>query len=149
MKSETRITDTALSAWEARQPEAVTGDPIWRLRCFREALFLVEVVRNDVKRFDRAGADSAAQGQLLRAVGSVAANLAEGYGRPTAADRLRFFSYALGSAREAQTWYRLLRSSDDESMFSDRLERLARVCRMVTALITRVRERTGRKFDSW
>jgi four helix bundle protein len=141
--------DAALAEWEAQQLDAVKGDPIWRLHCFREALFLVELVRDDVRKFDRAGADEAAQGQLLRAVGSIAANLAEGYGRPTAADRVRFFSYALGSAREAMTWYRLLRSSDDAAMFSDRLERLARICRMLVGLLTRIRDRTGRKFESW
>ena len=35
----------------------------------------------------------------------MSANIAEGFGRPTAADRSRFYSYALGSAREARDWY--------------------------------------------
>ncbi len=149
MANDTAAADTAIREWEARQPDSVTGDPIWRLHCFREALFLVELVRDDIRRFDRAGADEEAQGQLVRAVGSIAANVAEGYGRPTSADRVRFFSYALGSAREAMTWYRLLRSADDTALFADRLERLARICRMLIGLLTRIRERTGRKFESW
>ena len=44
-------------------------------------------------------------GQLLRARGSVHAELAEGYGRSTGPDRARFFEDALGSARESREWY--------------------------------------------
>jgi four helix bundle protein len=40
--------------------------------------------------------------QALRASSSVALNIAEGYGKPTARDRARFFAIALGSAREVQ-----------------------------------------------
>ena len=40
--------------------------------------------------------------QLARAASSVALNLAEGHGRRTRPDRLRFFQIALGSIRECQ-----------------------------------------------
>ncbi|MCM2322914.1 MAG: four helix bundle protein [Oligoflexia bacterium] len=40
--------------------------------------------------------------QLLRASSSVALNLAEGSGRPTARDQQRFYSIAMGSLRECQ-----------------------------------------------
>lgn len=43
--------------------------------------------------------------QLVRAVGSIAANVAEGYSRTGTADRRKFYEYALGSAREAEVWY--------------------------------------------
>jgi four helix bundle protein len=43
--------------------------------------------------------------QLYEAVGSVSANLAEGYSRGTGKDRARFYEYALGSARESRDWY--------------------------------------------
>lgn len=42
--------------------------------------------------------------QFVRAVSSVAANVAEGYSRGGTADRVRFYTYALGSAREALAW---------------------------------------------
>ena len=41
--------------------------------------------------------------QLYRALGSISANLAEGYSRGTGKDRERFYEYSLGSARESRT----------------------------------------------
>ncbi len=40
--------------------------------------------------------------QLLRASSSIALNLAEGSGKPTPKDQLRFYFIALGSLRESQ-----------------------------------------------
>jgi len=42
--------------------------------------------------------------QFTRAVGSVTAHIAEGYSRGPTGDRLRFYTCALGSVREALTW---------------------------------------------
>src|ERR1035437_10432250 len=92
-------TDEALLEWQARQPDAFTGDPLWRLDTYREALYLADRVRADVIEAGVPGSYAAMKEQLLTSVGSIAANIAEGYGRPTTADRVRFLSYALGSAR--------------------------------------------------
>lgn len=43
--------------------------------------------------------------QLYTAIGSIAANLAEGYSRSSGRDRVRLYEYALGSARESTVWY--------------------------------------------
>ena len=40
--------------------------------------------------------------QLFRAVGSVHANISEGYSRQSGKDQARFYEYALGSDREAR-----------------------------------------------
>ncbi|MBI2408892.1 MAG: four helix bundle protein [Gemmatimonadetes bacterium] len=42
--------------------------------------------------------------QFVRAVASIAANLAEGYSRGATHDRARFYTYALGSLRETLAW---------------------------------------------
>jgi len=141
--------DAALLAWEARQHTAITGDPLRRLNCYREALFLLEQVREDVKELGPPNLHSAAKEQLLTSVGSIAANIAEGYGRPSTVDRVRFFSYALGSVREAIAWYQTLRPSAEHAGVDDRIDRLARIRRMLLGLLTRLRTKGGRKFDSW
>ncbi len=46
--------------------------------------------------------------QLIRASDSIAANIAEGYGRYTPADRKLFYRYARGSFEETKTWLRKL-----------------------------------------
>ncbi len=57
--------------------------------------------------------------QIIRSSDSIAANLAEGYGRYTPADRKKFYLYARGSFEETKAWLRkALRrkiiSSDEE-----------------------------------
>ena len=44
--------------------------------------------------------------QMIRAADSIAANLAEGYGRYTPADRKMFYRYARGSFEETKAWLR-------------------------------------------
>lgn len=46
--------------------------------------------------------------QIIRSSDSIAANLAEGYGRYTPADRKLFYRYARGSFEETKTWLRKL-----------------------------------------
>jgi len=58
--------------------------------------------------------------QIIRSSGSIAANLSEGYGRYSPADRKKFYLYARGSFEETKTWLRkALRrkviSSDEEA----------------------------------
>src|ERR1039458_4948027 len=43
--------------------------------------------------------------QLYRALGSIAANISEGYSRSSGKDRARFYEYGLGSARESRGWF--------------------------------------------
>ncbi len=57
--------------------------------------------------------------QIIRSSDSIAANLAEGYGRYTPADRKKFYLYARGSFEETKAWLRKIFrrkviSSEDE-----------------------------------
>jgi four helix bundle protein len=46
--------------------------------------------------------------QIIRSVDSIAANIAEGYGRYTPSDRKLFYRYARGSFEETKAWLRKL-----------------------------------------
>ena len=46
--------------------------------------------------------------QIIRSSDSIAANLAEGYGRYTPADRKKFYLYSRGSFEETKAWLRKL-----------------------------------------
>jgi four helix bundle protein len=89
--------------FEQRPPDALDGDPIWNVRMYRMAVYLAGRCSSDVARLGPRISLHQAD-QFVRAVGSVAANLAEGYSRSGYAEQLRFYTYALGSAREALSW---------------------------------------------
>ncbi len=44
--------------------------------------------------------------QIIRSADSIAANIAEGYGRYTPSDRKNFYRYARGSFEETKAWLR-------------------------------------------
>jgi four helix bundle protein len=46
--------------------------------------------------------------QIIRSSDSISANIAEGYGRYTPADRKRFYLYSRGSFEETKAWLRKL-----------------------------------------
>lgn len=50
--------------------------------------------------------------QLIRSSDSISANISEGYGRFTPADRKRFYLYARGSFSESKTWVDKLKRRD-------------------------------------
>lgn len=93
----------SFDTFEAAPPATYDGDPIWRVRMFRMAAYLSGRCRSDAAALG-ARVSLRQADQLTQAVGSIAANLAEGYSRVGRADQARFYTYALGSTREALTW---------------------------------------------
>jgi four helix bundle protein len=81
--------------------------------------------------------------QLLRATGSIAANIAEGYARRSARDRIRYYEYALGSGAEAQSWYRTARRALSSRVYDERLACLTSIRRLLLAMIKNERSGSG------
>src|SRR5919108_3369312 len=109
------------SEWEKTIPEAIRADSLWKMTAYRLALFLSDVGWHDVTKLMKDRRTIALSDQLYRALGSIGANLAEGYSRGTDKDRARFYEYALGSAREARDWYFKARHVLGEEVTSHRL----------------------------
>src|SRR5215216_5314770 len=82
--------------------------PLARLALWREAQAFAERVARLVVSMRRDVAADAIARQLVRAAGSVPANIAEGYGRYSQAAYRNHLSIARGSAFEAQSWLDLL-----------------------------------------
>ena len=91
--------------WEATVSILLRGDSLWKVKAYRLALFLADLGWEDTSRLLRDRRTVALADQLYRAIGSISANIAEGYSRGTGRDRARFYEYALGSARESRDWY--------------------------------------------
>jgi four helix bundle protein len=115
----------------------MTGDPLWSVQAYRIAMYAVDCHvfdRESNSQFSRA----AAIDQLTRALGSVAANLAEGYSRASSADRLRFYGYSLGSAHESIAWYNTLRRELGD-VTDARQEKLIQIRRLLLTTLRRAR----------
>lgn len=94
--------------WVAAMREKRRGDALWSVQAYQLASYAIECHTYD-RLTNEAFAHAPEFAQLSQAIGSTGANIAEGYSRSSIIDRNRFFDYALGSDREAITWYDTLR----------------------------------------
>ncbi len=91
--------------WVEQMPEAIKKDALWRFDAYRKALYLYDLVWADCDLLMRDIRGREVTRQLIRASGSISANMEEGYGRGYSKDRDYFLRIALGSARETRGWY--------------------------------------------
>ena len=131
--------------WEKEVPDVLRGDLLWKMKVYRLALFLSEICWNDVSKLVEDPRTKSLSNQLYRAVGSVAANLEEGYSKQSAKDRARFYEYSLGSARESRGWYYRGRHILGEKVFDHRAWILTEIIKMLLKIVpeergSRIRE---------
>ena len=131
--------------WEKTVPESIRGDSLWRMVAYRLALYAADESWPDVTVLFHDRRTTGLADQLYRALGSVSANLAEGYSRGTGADRARFYEYALGSARESRDWYYKARHVLDAPLVERRLNLLTRIIQLVLTMVPQQRGRTLRE----
>jgi four helix bundle protein len=96
---------------------------------------------NDAEKLRHHQATEKVSGQLYAAVGSIAANLGEGYSHSSGKDRARIFEYALGSTRESMIWFRAAEPILGRNIVSERLAKLEEIRRLLLATIPRERGR--------
>ena len=121
--------------WVASVPPELSNDPLWRMKVYRLALFAGELAWRDVIKLARDKRTRSLSDQLYRAVGSVGANVAEGYSRRSGKDQARFYEYSLGSAREARTWYYQGRHVLSDAVSTHRIRLLTEVIRLLLTII--------------
>jgi hypothetical protein len=91
--------------WLETVPDEITGDLLWKMKAYRLALFAADLGWRDVTGLAQDRRMASVSNQLYRALGSISANIAEGYSRSSGKDRAHFYEYVLGSARESRDWY--------------------------------------------
>ncbi len=114
------------------------NDPLYRMRAYRIARDLLDVAYLDADRLNNNQVTEKVAGQLYAAVGSIAANLGEGYSRSSGKDRSRIFEYALGSVRESMIWYHAAKPFLGD-IARERLDKLEEIRRLLLAIIPRER----------
>lgn len=125
--------------WERGVPEEMKRDSLWKMQAYRLALFLGDLAWHDALRLAQERRMVSLADQLYRAVGSISANLAEGYSRGTGRDRARFYEYALGSTRESRDWYFKSRHVLGEAVFQHRLRFLTSLVRLILTMVPQQR----------
>jgi four helix bundle protein len=125
--------------WEKQVPEAYKVDSIWKVTAYRLALFLSDLCWQDFLKLLRDKRTMAIADQLYRAVGSISANLAEGYSRVSGKDRARFYQYSLGSTREARDWYFKARLVLGKEIFENRVNIITEILSLLVKMISQQR----------
>lgn len=121
--------------WELSVSPFVKGDSLWKMEVYRLALFLGDLAWHDVTKLYKDLRTLDLSNQLYRAVGSISANIAEGYSRSSGRDRVRFYEYALGSARESRDWYHKGRYLLGEAVANHRLDLCTQIIRLLLTVI--------------
>jgi four helix bundle protein len=128
--------------WDSIVPNSFLKDPLWTVTAYRKSLFLADLSWRDVTKLIGDRRTVALADQLYRAIGSIGANIAEGYSRGSPKDRVRFFEYSLGSARESRDWYFKARHLLGVKVFEHRAELLSEIIKLL--LTTIPQQRNGR-----
>ena len=133
------------SEWLGTVPPEITGDPIWKLEVYRLALFVGDIGWNDILALSKNNLMLSLADQLHRSLGSISANLTEGYSRSKGLDRARFFEFSLGSARESRDWYYKSRHVLSAEVIKHRLGLVTQIIGMLTPMILHQRKNSIRE----
>ena len=129
--------------WMNDVPSEITNDTLWRMEVYRIALFMGDIAWTDVSKLAKNRQMRSLSDQLYRSVGSISANIAEGYSKASKKDQARFYEYSLGSARETRDWYYKSRHILGDNVALHRMRLLVSIIRTLLKLVPEYR---GRKI---
>jgi four helix bundle protein len=135
-------TISSYSSWEESAPVPMVNDPLWRMKVYRLSLFAADLGWHDVRKLMSDRRTLGVADQLYRALGSISANIAEGYSRGTGKARAQFYEYALGSARESRDWYYKSRHILGEDVLEHRLNLHTEIIRLLLTIVPAQRNTT-------
>ena len=135
--------EMTMEEWVLTIPAKLRSDPLWDSAYYRFAMYLYDLVWLDCETLRKDYRGQEIVGQLVRSVGSIGANVEEGYGRGVGtADYIRILRIALGEARETQGWYFRAR----HILPPDRIERRIGVTEQIIALLVNTISRHRRNL---
>jgi four helix bundle protein len=129
--------------WLLTVPPEITEDTLWHMKLYQQAVFLGELAWFDVSKLVQDRRTLEVADQLYRAIGSISANIAEGYSKASGKDQVRFYEYALGSSREARDWYFKSRHVLGEEVV---IHRMRLIVQIIWQLLKLVPDSTGLKI---
>ena len=121
--------------WAADPANASRERLVWRLVMYRLSAYALAAGWPDAVALARHRLTAKVAAQLYTALGSIGANITEGYSRSSGRDRVRIYEYALGSVRESAHWYRAAVPLLGEQVVAERLAILHRItCTLLAAI---------------
>ena len=131
--------------WKDSVSAEITNDSLWKIEAYRLGLFAADVGWHDATKLTQDKRALGLSDQLYRSLGSISANLAEGYSRGTGRDRAGFYEYALGSARESRDWYYKGRHILGPVVTIHRLSLLTQIIRLLLTMVSQQRQEIVRE----
>lgn len=138
-------TKFSFDEWQKAAPQRLKSSPLWKSDYYQFSMYLYDLAWQDcaVLRKDFRGREIVSQ--LIRSIGSISANIEEGYGRGIGtADYVRILRIALGEAREAQGWYFRSRHVLPPELVEHRTNVLDQIIALLVNAISRHRKALGR-----
>ena len=110
-------------------------DPLDDLMFYQKSLALYDLCWNDTELMlnDIRGREIVKQ--LIRAVGSISANIEEGYGRGFGKEYPQYLRISRGSARESKGWYKKSKFLLEEKLINQRIVLLDEIISMLVKTI--------------
>lgn len=125
--------------WQNTISDSIKNDALWKMSVYKYALFIGELGWYDVTKIQGDSRLYKVSNQLYGSLGSVSANIAEGYSRGSNKERAHFYEYALGSARESRDWYYKSRHVLGQNVFEHRLTFLTHVIKLLLTMVPQQR----------
>jgi four helix bundle protein len=110
-------------------------DGLYELMFYQKSRELWEMCWEDTERISKDFRGKEIAKQLIRACGSISANIEEGYGRGYGKEYPHFLRISRGSARETKGWYQRSKFLLSPEIISERTELLDSIIAMITKTI--------------
>ena len=117
------------------------------LRVWRMAHQLFLDALKDVEKFPKSAAGRIVADQLIRALGLVGANIAEGFNSRTTKQYVSYLDIARNSSSEAENWYYKIRDAKwlGEDIGNQRIKICIEIHKMLQRMITNLEKRKHKR----
>ena len=110
------------------------------LKVWKDAHDLYLLALKDVENFPNSKGAYNLIDQLLRSIGSISANIAEGFNRRSTKHYISYLDNAVGSTNEAENWYYKVEGMNwqTKDMVEERVKKLEEIRKMLFGLIRKL-----------
>ena len=117
--------------WKQKVHSSILNDPLWNFLAYQKSLFAYDLMWEDCEYLLADERGKAIARQLTRSVGSISANIEEGFGRGYGRDYAYRLKIAIGEARESRGWYWKGRKLFSKEVLNHRIKLLDEIIALI------------------